>query len=39
MNESVFKTEKAIYDEDGIPCQDVDFKNNIDIIEVFTKVK
>ncbi|XP_071156753.1 chitin synthase chs-2-like [Mytilus edulis] len=37
MNESVFKTEKAIYDEDGIPCQDVDFKNNMDIIVVFTK--
>ena len=39
MNDSVFKTEKAIYDEEGIPCEDVNFTNNMNIIELFTQVK
>lgn len=38
MNDSVFRTEKKIYKEEGIPCSDVDFKSNIDIIDVFIKV-
>ena len=39
MNDTVFKTEKAIYNEEEIPCEDVNFTNNMNIIELFTQVK
>ncbi|XP_052090867.1 uncharacterized protein LOC127727790 [Mytilus californianus] len=37
MNDHVFRKERAIYRDEGIPCDDIDFKNNEDIIDTFMK--
>ncbi|XP_063422773.1 chitin synthase chs-2-like [Mytilus trossulus] len=35
MNEHVFTNEKRLYRDEGIPLEDIDFKNNDDIIDTF----
>ncbi|XP_076090328.1 chitin synthase chs-2-like [Mytilus galloprovincialis] len=37
MNDHVFKNEKRLYRDEGIPLEDIDFKNNEDIIDTFLK--
>lgn len=38
MNDHVFRNEKRLYIDEGIPWVDTDFKNNEDIIDTFWKV-
>ncbi|CAC5369431.1 CHS1 [Mytilus coruscus] len=37
MNDHVFRKERAIYRDEGISCDDIDFKNNENIIDTFMK--
>ncbi|VDI08202.1 chitin synthase [Mytilus galloprovincialis] len=37
MNDHVFTKEKALFRDEGIPCDDIDFKNNEGIIDTFIK--
>ncbi|XP_063420548.1 myosin-IIIb-like [Mytilus trossulus] len=37
MNDHVFRKERAIYRDEGIPCDDIEFKNNEGIIDTFIK--
>ncbi|CAC5381736.1 CHS1 [Mytilus coruscus] len=37
MNDHVFRNERRLYRDEGIPWEDIDFKNNEDIIDTFLK--